>query len=65
MAKQFQAFCKFVRLNLIGEIVEVTGFDSTGMTINFKGQNLMVDYKEVSPVTSEEVVVSPANCISD
>jgi hypothetical protein len=64
MAKQFHAFCKFVRLNVIGEIVEVVGFDSTGMTINLKGQNLIVDYDEVSPITHKEEAASAATLIS-
>jgi hypothetical protein len=65
MAKQWDDFGKFVRLNLIGEIVEVVGFDSTNITIRYKGQNLTMEHFEVSRITSEEEAVAAAKHISD
>jgi hypothetical protein len=54
MAKQSDTFGNFVRLNLIGEIVEVVDFDSTEITINFKGQHLTLKHNEVSHIMPEE-----------
>jgi len=52
------AFGKFVRLNLIGEIVEVLSFDSTDIVINYKGKILRMEHYEVSRVTPEEEVAA-------
>lgn len=54
MAKHPDTFGKFVRLNLIGEIVEVVSFDSSEIMINFKGRNLTMEHYEVSRLTPEE-----------
>jgi len=42
MPKRPEALDKFVRLNLIGEIVEVVGFDSTNITVKYRGKNLTI-----------------------
>jgi hypothetical protein len=65
MAKQWDDFGKFVRLNLIGEIVEVVSFDSTNITVKYKGQNFTMEHFEVSRITSEEEAVAAAKHISD
>ena len=54
MIKHPKAFGKFVRLNLIGEIVEVLSFDSTDIVINYKGKILTMEHYEVSRLTPEE-----------
>ena len=54
MGKQSGTFGKFVRLNVIGEIVEVVDCDLTEITINFKGRNFRMDHEEVSHITPEE-----------
>jgi hypothetical protein len=51
-------FGKFIRLNLTGEIVEVVGFNSTDITINFKGKILTMEHYEVSRITHEEELVA-------
>jgi hypothetical protein len=58
MGKQFDTFGKFVRLNLIGEIVEVVDCDSTEITINYKGRQFTLDHYEVSRITPEEAAVA-------
>jgi hypothetical protein len=58
MPNRPEAFGKFVRLNLIGEIVEVVGFDSTDITVNYKGKNLTMEHYEVSRVTPEEAAAA-------
>lgn len=40
MAKYSDGFGKFVRLKLIGEVVQVVSSDSDEITINFKGKIL-------------------------
>ena len=64
MIKHLKPFGKFVRLNLIGEIVEVLSFDSTDIVINYKGKILTMEHYEVSRLTPEEEVAA-ANRISD
>ncbi len=64
MAKQWDDFGKFVRLNLIGEIVEVVNFDSSNITVKYKGQNLTMEHFEVSRITPEEESVAAAKRIS-
>lgn len=59
-----KAVSKFVRLNLTGEIVEVVGFDSTEIMINYRGQNLTMAHYEVSRITPEEAAAAAANRIS-
>jgi hypothetical protein len=58
MPKRPEALDKFVRLNLIGEIVEVVGFDSTNITVKYRGKNLTMEHYEVSRVTPEEAAVA-------
>jgi hypothetical protein len=55
MAKQTAGLNKFVRLNLIGEIVEVVSFNSMEITIKFQGMNLTMQHDEVSRIPPEEV----------
>jgi hypothetical protein len=64
MVKQWDDFGKFVRLNLIGEIVQVVSFDSSNITVKYKGQNLTMEHFEVSRITSEEEAVAAAKRIS-
>jgi hypothetical protein len=64
MAKQFRGFGKFVRLNLIGEIVEVVHVDSTEITVNYKGALLTMEHYEVSRVTPEEEIAAAVKRIS-
>jgi hypothetical protein len=54
MIKHTGVFGKFVRLNLIGEVVEVLSFDSTDITVNYKGKILTMEHYEVSRLTPEE-----------
>jgi hypothetical protein len=54
MAKQYRAFGKFVRLNLIGAIVEVVDCNSTEIIVNYKGTTLRMSHYEVSRITPEE-----------
>jgi|HubBroStandDraft_2_1064218.scaffolds.fasta_scaffold2046915_1 hypothetical protein len=54
MAKNTEAFEKFVRLNLTGEIVEVVGFDSGDIMINYRGQTLSMGPHEISRISPEE-----------
>ena len=58
MIKHPQVFGKFVRLNLIGEIVEVLSFDSTDIVINYKGKTLTMEHHEVSRITPEEEAIA-------
>jgi hypothetical protein len=58
MGKQYDIFGKFVRLNLIGEIVEVVDCDSTEITINHKGRKYTMDHHEVSRLTPEEAATA-------
>lgn len=55
---------KFVRVKLINEIVEVVSFDSDGITVNFRGQNIKLSLYDVSHVTPEEAAEA-ANRISN
>jgi len=55
MTKHAEAFGKFVRLNLIGEIVEVLSFD---ITVKYNGKNLTMEHYEVSRITPEEEAVA-------
>ncbi|HXC34761.1 MAG TPA: hypothetical protein VNV43_02740 [Candidatus Acidoferrales bacterium] len=54
MAKRHAEFGKFVRLNLIGKIVEVVSTDATEITIKFFGHLLTMKHNEVSCITPEE-----------
>jgi hypothetical protein len=54
VAKHFEAFGKYVRLILTGEIVEVLNSDSTEIMINYRGKHLTIDQYDVSRLTSEE-----------
>jgi hypothetical protein len=54
VAENPRAFGKYVRLNLIGEIAEVLSFDSTEITIRFKGNTLTMEHYEVSRISAEE-----------
>ena len=64
MAKYLEAFGRFVRLNLIGEIVQVVSFDSTDIMINYKGKILTMAHHEVSRITPEEEASAEAKRIS-
>jgi hypothetical protein len=55
VAKNPEAFEKFVRLKLTGEIVEVLGFDSSDIMINYRGKTLTMGPHEVSRISPEEV----------
>jgi hypothetical protein len=54
MIKHTGVFGKFVRLNLIGEVAEVLSFDSTDITVNYKGKIMTMEHYEVSRLTPEE-----------
>jgi hypothetical protein len=54
MANGTEAFDKFVRLKLTGEIVEVVGFDSGDIMINYRGQTLTMCPSEISHISPEE-----------
>jgi hypothetical protein len=54
MAKKSDEFGKFVRLNLIGEIVEVVSADSKEITVKYYGHQLTMRHSEVSRITPEE-----------
>jgi hypothetical protein len=54
MAKEFDKFGKFVRLNLVREIVEVVSVDPTEITVKYYGMNIPMQHHEVSLVTPEE-----------
>jgi hypothetical protein len=58
MMKELNKIGKFVRLNLVREIVEVVSVDSTGITVKFYGKKLTMEHREVSLVTPEEVAVA-------
>ena len=58
MAKRFNEFGKFVRLNLVGEIVEVVSVDSTEITVKYYGKDLTMKHREVSFVTDEEAAAA-------
>lgn len=58
VALESDAFGKFVRINLTGEIVEVVSFDLTEITISFKGRNLIMNHYEVSRITPEEAAAA-------
>jgi hypothetical protein len=53
-----KAFGRYVRLNLIGEIAEVVSFDTTEITIKYKGNTLTMDHYEVSRISHEEEVLA-------
>ena len=55
MAKKTETFDKFVRLKLTGEIVEVVCFDSAAITINFKGNSLVMKHHEVCRLRPDEM----------
>jgi hypothetical protein len=54
VAEHSSAFGKYVRLNLIGEIVEVVSYDTTEITIKYRGGSLTMQHFEVSRLTPEE-----------
>jgi hypothetical protein len=54
MDQETKAHGKFVRLKLTGEIVEVMGFDSDNIMINYRGQTLTMRQHEVSCLSPEE-----------
>jgi hypothetical protein len=56
--KNFVSFGKFVRLNLTGEIVEVSDCNSTEIMVNFKGKKLAMHHYEVSWVTPQEATAA-------
>jgi hypothetical protein len=58
MGRRSGTFGRFVRLKLIGEIVEVLDCDSTDITIDFKGNILTMDHDEVSRITPEEAAAA-------
>jgi hypothetical protein len=64
MAEKWNTFGKFVRLNLIGEVVEVVCCDSTEITIKFKETDLTLKHYEVSRITAAEAVVAEVSLIS-
>jgi len=45
---------KFVRLKLTDEIVEVVTSDSDSITVNFKGQHIILRHTEVYRLSPEE-----------
>lgn len=58
MIKHPQAFGKFVRLNLTGEVVEVLECNSTEIIISFKGKKLTMAHHQVSRAAPEEAAVA-------
>lgn len=58
MAESPKAFGKYVRLNLIGEIAEVVSFDTTDITVRFKGNTLTMEHYEVSRLSVEEEAIA-------
>ena len=54
MAKNTEPFGRFVRLRLTGEIVEVVGFDSGEIMINYRGQTLTMGQHEITRISPEE-----------
>jgi hypothetical protein len=57
MTKNTEASDKFVRLRLTGEIVEVVGFDSGDIMINYRGQTLTMCPYEISRISPEEAAM--------
>ena len=55
--KNTEAFDKFVRLELTGEIVEVVGFDSGDIMINYRGKTLTMCPSEISRISPEEAAM--------
>jgi hypothetical protein len=53
----FEKPLRFVRLNLTGEIVEVVGQSSLGLTIKYLGEQTTLSYHEITPLTPEEEAV--------
>jgi hypothetical protein len=58
VAKQSDAFGKFIRLNLTSEIVEVVSSNSSEITIDYKGRHLTLRHSEVSRLTPEETAAA-------
>jgi hypothetical protein len=58
MEKPAEKYGKFVRLKLTGEIVEVVCFDSAEITINFKGNSLVMKHHEVCRLRPDEMKAS-------
>ena len=54
MVKKGDEFGKFVRLNLVGEIVEVVDADETEIVVKFFGHILTMKHREVSRISPEE-----------
>jgi hypothetical protein len=54
MGKNTEASDKFVRVKLTGEIVEVVGFDSADIMINYRGKTLTMGPHEISRISPEE-----------
>jgi hypothetical protein len=57
MKNEFEAFEKFVRLNLTGQVVELESYDADAgtATIKYLGKNVTVRCGEISHVTPEEI----------
>jgi hypothetical protein len=51
---------KFVRLNLIGEIVPVQSHSATSVTIDFKGHILILRRSEITALSVEEEQIHQA-----
>ncbi len=60
MAKKCDEFGKFVRLNLVGEIVEVVDADETEIMVKFFGHILTMKHREVSRISPEEAATAAA-----
>lgn len=57
MEKLAETYGRFVRLKLTGEIVEVVGFDSGEIMINFRGMTLTMCPYEISRISPEEAAM--------
>jgi hypothetical protein len=58
MERQNDTLGRFVRLNRNGEIVEVLGYNSIEMVVNYKGAILTMSHDEVSRITTEEAAAA-------
>ncbi|HEX3625840.1 MAG TPA: hypothetical protein VH280_10490 [Verrucomicrobiae bacterium] len=58
VVKKHASFGKFVRLNRLGDIVEVLDCNSAEILVNYKGEKLRMSHSEISWATPEEAAAA-------
>lgn len=58
VVKKHASFGKYVRLNLLRDIVEVLDCNSAEIVVNYKGEKLRMSHSEISWATPEEAAAA-------